>query len=205
MSSISPKKFPSLTMSKKPSFGKKTLSNGLSAIPDNIELSYSEIPLYPECNLHPVFPAPTQDELETLAILKRFESDLAKSSWYIAPQSAPKRSWEIRYADRYNPVITRKQIDQSLLPAYYPSELNIKTATVRRKKIKRDFNENFIDDIVLSEDEEKEEEEEEVMEEMEEDEGEEEGDYQGDFHLLKIVDYYADDLDMVGGESGDDE
>ena len=168
-------------MSKKPSFGKKTLSNGLSAIPDNIELSYSEIPLYPECNLNPVFPAPTHDELETLVILKRFEADLAKSSWYVAPQCAPKRSWEIRYADRYNPVMTRKQIDQSLLPAYYPSELNIKTATVRRKKVKRDFNENFIDDIELSEEEKDEDEDEEVEEEMEEDEGEEEGDYQGDF------------------------
>jgi hypothetical protein len=166
-----------MSKSFKPSF-KKTLSNGLSAIPDNIELSYAEIPLYPEYNSCPAFPPPSQDELDTVGIYKKFESDLCNSSWYIATQLETKASWEIRYADRYNPVISKKPIDQSMLPAYYPSELNSKCA-VKRKKIKRDFKANFIDDIILSGEEEENEEEEEVVEEIEEDEGEEEGDYQG--------------------------
>lgn len=167
----------------KPSFGKKALSNGLSAIPDNIQLSYSEIPLYPDANSTPAFPAATQDQLDTITIYKNFESDLLKSAWYIAPKVRSKASWEIRYADRYNPVITPKSIDQSQLPDYYPSELNIKSATVRRKKIKRDFSATFLDDIVSEEEGDKEDDEEEVIEEIEEDDGEEEGDYQGTVHI----------------------
>ena len=193
----------------KPSFGKKALSNGLSAIPDDIQLSYTEIPLYPDCTQTPAFPSPSPDQLEIVSICKKFEQDLIKSQWYIAPKQAPKASWEIRYADRYNPVVTQKTIDQSALPDYYPSELNIKSSSIRRKKIKRDFSTNILDEIVSDEEDAKdkeEEDEEEVAEEMEEDDGEEEGDYQGILYFkIIIVDYYADDLDMIGGDSGGEE
>ena len=168
----------------KPSFGKKALSNGLSAIPDDIQLSYTEIPLYPNTTTTPAFPAPTSDQLETIAIYKKFESDLLKSPWHISPKVESKASWEVRYTDRYNPIYTQKSIDQSKLPDYYPLELNIKTATVRRKKIKRDFSTSILDEIVSDEEADKEADEEEVVEEIEEDEGDEDGDYQGKFLIM---------------------
>ncbi|KAI9352005.1 hypothetical protein BDR26DRAFT_319812 [Obelidium mucronatum] len=106
-------------------------NNGMDV--DGLDVSFHDIPLFPEMKLPPVFKKVLENESELLEIDKKWSADFKDSPFYLEP--APVRDDVERYSDRFKSWSRPKTKSLVTIPTdlkYFPDELHqVKDATKR--------------------------------------------------------------------------
>ncbi|KAL2913438.1 hypothetical protein HK105_207050 [Polyrhizophydium stewartii] len=176
-------------------------------IPDGLIVTFQETPLYPAFDL-PVFKEPTEQENDMYESHTKFLETIRSSPFYLE-LPVPKDPIE-RYSDRFK--LPTKPLNRPLQKvhndlAFFPDELHsVKDVSKKivQKLVNRDIDLRQFDTLELAEAQQskkdgadtiavEEGDENAVEEEYEEENEEDDNDY--------LIDYYEDDLDLVGGDS----
>ncbi|KAI8835272.1 DNA-directed RNA polymerase III, subunit Rpc31 [Chytriomyces cf. hyalinus JEL632] len=175
---------------------------------EGLDISFHDIPLFPEMRLPPVFKQLAENERELLDIDKVWMKEFKESPYHV--EAPPVRDDIERYSDRFKSWSRPKTKSMTSVPTdlkYFPDELHqVKDPSKRpvTKTAKGGIDlEKRLKELENEEDSNKkaktggaiDEEEEVVEQDYDEENEEEEDDY--------VNDYYDDDHDGVGGDESD--
>ncbi|OAJ40264.1 hypothetical protein BDEG_24019 [Batrachochytrium dendrobatidis JEL423] len=178
-------------------------------IPEGLVITYQEIPLYPAFDLPP-FKEPTELENQMFDIYSKFIETM-KSSPFFLEKPVVKKDLE-RYSDKYTAAkpISRMLHRTATDLTFFPEELHSVKDTTKKmampKLVSKDLDLKHLETLELAEAAQSKKEggdaigvnEDETLpedEEYDEDIEEDDNDY--------LIDYYEDDLDVLGGDGSE--